>query len=495
MTLTKLLFFVAIAGLIMTAITYFVFGKKKSILLSYLQNSVGALFLFSGWVKAVDPSGTAFKMEQYFAEFESTFSETWLSFIAPIFPLLSNYAIGFSVFMIILEFIIAFMLILGGYKKLTVWLYLGLIVFFTLLTGFTFLTGYVPRDANFFDFSMWGEYTSTNMRVTDCGCFGDFLVLDPKVSFLKDIILLIPGLIFLFGYKKMHTLFTPAFRNGFLGVSTALILLYCLSNFVWDIPHMDFRPFKNGVNIRDTKEAEQNALADVDVIGWSMIQASTGKVAQIMNPNYREVIKNYSKDDGWAVKDQIKTEPLIKDTKISEFDISNRDGEDVTEEILNEKGYSFWIINYKLPHVESYKTVTSIDTIFRLDSLALSPDSMKIMRVVDRLEENKNRVVVYEWDDDYIKDFTDKFNPVVKAGMKDGVKSIMLVKESGPDLMSSLQDAVGIKMPIYKGDDILLKTMVRSMPGLFLMKDGEIIQKWHKSKIPAYEEIKSKYIK
>ena len=97
MTLSILLFRVGIAAVILTLLTSFVFKKHKSWLMTFVQNYCGALFLFSGWVKAVDPLGTAYKLQDYFGEFESTFSETAISFIAPMFPFLSQYAVTFSV--------------------------------------------------------------------------------------------------------------------------------------------------------------------------------------------------------------------------------------------------------------------------------------------------------------------------------------------------------------------------------------------------------------
>ncbi|HMS68060.1 MAG TPA: hypothetical protein PKD18_07970, partial [Saprospiraceae bacterium] len=100
---------------------------------------------------AIDPLGTAYKMEQYFAEFETTFQATSASFLAPLFPWLSEYSIGFSVFMIVLEIILGIMLVVGSRPKLTAWLFLLMILFFAFLTGFTYLTAYVPSGVNFFD--------------------------------------------------------------------------------------------------------------------------------------------------------------------------------------------------------------------------------------------------------------------------------------------------------------------------------------------------------
>ena len=107
MTLSTLVISIAIVAVILTAIMGLVFRKVESWPISYLQNFVGALFIFSGWVKAIDPLGTAYKMEQYFAEFETTFEGTWFSFLAPMFPTLSEYALAFSVIMIVFEIILA----------------------------------------------------------------------------------------------------------------------------------------------------------------------------------------------------------------------------------------------------------------------------------------------------------------------------------------------------------------------------------------------------
>ena len=206
MTLTDIIMYMAIAGGLWTAMVYFLWQKSKNILITFLQSFCGALFIFSGWVKAIDPLGTAYKMEQYFAEFKVTFSQTSLSSEADIFPVMAEYAIVFAVIMIVLEIVLGIMLLFGIYQKITAWSFFLLILFFTFLTGFTYLTGYVPEGVNFFSFSQWGDYVETNMKVTDCGCFGDFIKLKPKVSFLKDIFLLVPAILFIVFNKNLFTI-------------------------------------------------------------------------------------------------------------------------------------------------------------------------------------------------------------------------------------------------------------------------------------------------
>ncbi|RMD98375.1 MAG: DoxX family membrane protein, partial [Bacteroidetes bacterium] len=134
MTIITLMIYVAIAAAILTGLTVFVLKAQKSILMTYVQHFCGSLFIFSGYVKAVDPLGTAFKMEQYFAEFYYTFNETALSFIAPMFPWMSEHGLLISVAMIVFEIALGVMLIVGARPKLTAWLFFLLVVFFTILT-------------------------------------------------------------------------------------------------------------------------------------------------------------------------------------------------------------------------------------------------------------------------------------------------------------------------------------------------------------------------
>ena len=83
-------------------------------------------------------------MEQYFAEFKVNFSQTSLSSLADIFPVMAEYAIVFAVIIIVFEIVLGIMLLFGIYHKITSWSFFLLILFFTFLTGFTYLTGYVP---------------------------------------------------------------------------------------------------------------------------------------------------------------------------------------------------------------------------------------------------------------------------------------------------------------------------------------------------------------
>jgi uncharacterized membrane protein YphA (DoxX/SURF4 family) len=449
MTLTTLLIYISIAAAGLTGITYFMLDKKDNILMSLLQNFCGALFIFSGYVKAVDPLGTAYKMEQYFAEFESTFADTAMSFIAPIFPALSNLAVGFSVFMIVLEIALGLMLILGARKKLTAWLFFLIVAFFTVLTGFTFLTGYVPSGVNFFAFSQWGEYLETNMKVTDCGCFGDFIKLEPYTSFLKDVFLLVPSLLFLFYTKQMHELFTEKTRDySVLGLSV-VVLLYCFSNYSWDIPGQDFRPFKVGTDVAATKQAEEDAAASVQTIGYTLINKANGETVELTTAEFLKVYQQYPESE-WEYNPQT-SKPAIEPTKISDFEVSDAEGYDQVPALLEDPGYSFVIVAYKFKGEAG------------------------------------------NWDDGYVKKWQEDIQPVVTAARAAGHSVMAMTKFADDAYIEDFQKTIGADYPFYRGDDIMLKTIIRSNPGVVLMKDGVILNKWHHKKLPSFEEITTEH--
>ncbi|MCC7244558.1 MAG: DoxX family protein [Saprospiraceae bacterium] len=511
-TLSSLIVQFAVAGVILTAAT--VWAKQhKHIFWTFLQHFCGVWFLFSGLVKAVDPIGTAYKMEDYFAAFEQTFAglNNVFSGLAPLFPLLSKYANGFSIGMIVLELVLGVMLILGTKRKLTAWLFFITMVFFTVLTGFTFLTGYVPSDANFFDFAKWGPYIKTQMRVTDCGCFGDFIVLDPKISFFKDLGLMIPAFLFLFGHRKMHELFTAKGRNMATLAATAASLFFCYQNTYLDLPMVDFRPFKIGSNIRDRKELESKAK--VDILGWVLENTNTGQVIKFMEPEPGKITyyKQYPKADGWTVKDQIQTDwyvevdgqrqPITK-SKVSDFAVEDGENGEVTEDLLTEKGYSLMIVAYKLKGQKQTETVTVQDTTWATDTIRITTNAdgkklatdsfsyaQRVVSVTPRQEERE----VFIPEPAYGEFFSQKLNPLAEAARKAGWKVYAITTIGDAKVAGSLAQKTGADYPFYKADDKLLKTIIRANPGVVVLKDGAVMDMYHHRHIPAPETLLGKW--
>lgn len=495
MTLSMLVLYIGIVALILTLLVGFKMRGHKSWLMTFLQNFCGTLFVFSGWVKAVDPLGTAYKMEEYFAEFQSTFSETWFSFLSPVFPWLSEHSVLFSVVMIVFEIVLGLLLLMGAKTKLTSWAFLLLVGFFAVLTGFTYLTGYVPGDANFFEFGKWVAFEETNMKVTDCGCFGDFLKLKPKISFFKDLVLLVPAFIFIFRHKDMHRLFSKGFRRAVIWVSIIGLTAYCMSNYMWDVPQVDFRPFKVGVNIGERKLMEEEAESNVQITAYKMTNKATGKVVQIPYEQYLKEFKNYPKEE-WALE-QIKTEPSVPHTKISDFDISDIEGNDVTEEILSDPNYSFMVVAYKIFFDAKSNLITVNDTTFVVDTIPGegATGTLTLQKRVASIKPVKMQETTYEFDANYRKRYTDIVNPVLEEAEKVGLNIFGITAYADPGMLDDFRHSTQSAYPFYVADDILLKTIVRSNPGVVLLKNGKIIQKWHFKKLPSFEKIKETYFK
>ena len=474
-TLPALLIGVGIAAVLFTVGLYFI-KKPKHLWMSFIQAYVGILFLFSGAVKAVDPLGTAYKMDQYFAEFESAFEASWMSFIAPMFPILNSYSVSFSVIMIVFEIVLGLMILFGIYRKFATWAFFLLIAMFTFLTGFTYLTGYVPGDGTFFNLASWGDYKASNMKVTDCGCFGDFLKLEPKTSFFKDVFLLIPGLIFLLFRKKMHCILNKKAALWTTVISTLLVTVYCFSNYVWDIPHVDFRPFKEGVDIQAQKQIEQDAQAAVQVTGFLMKnKADNNKKMEVSMADYSK----YSEE--WEVEEQIRTEPTLTPSKISEFDMNNTDGDEATYELLENEGKSIWIVAQKLKGNTVKNEVTVIDTITIFD--AESEEEMQKFVSVDKVE------VDFQAKEDYISLYTEKLKTFTDEARASGYKVFFLTAGVSGEAAQDFIEDTGIDAQVFTGDDILLKTIIRSNPGVMIMDGAEIKKKFHIRKLPSFAEI------
>ena len=497
-TLPKLLLGVGlVAGLLTGAVALINKGQKNWVL-SYLQNFTGFLFVFSGFVKAADPLGTAYKLVQYFTEFETTFEGTWMSFIAPIFPKLSEFSSAISVGFVTFEIVLGLMLIIGAKKKLISWLFFIIVVVFTFLTGFTYLTGYVPEGVNFFNFGNWAEYNANNMKVTDCGCFGDFLKLEPKISFFKDVFLLFPAIYFLFTFKDMHQLFTQKTRDILIVASTILLLIYCFSNFKWDIPDIDFRPFNIGKDVKTQRTAELDAMSNVQIKSWILEHNTDGRKLELPNAQYMKEFQSYKTE--WKVVDNIQTEPTVKKTKLSDFEVMDLVGEDVTEEFLSEEGYTLMIVAHELKYDSEMATMVIQDTTYLTDTIMVfeletKEETQQIVRSISSVVPSDHRYVKYNWNIDYIDKYKNVIRPLADQALSNGVKVKAVMGGADEDIVRSFKNVTGLDIEFYKADDILLKTIVRSNPGVVLWNNGKIIFKWHYKKVPTFDIMASQYIR
>lgn len=502
-SLSALIIQFAIAGAVLTAITVWL-KMHKNIFWTFLQHFVGVWFIFSGLVKAIDPIGTAYKMEDYFVAFETTFSGlgNFMSGLAPLFPWLGKHSTGFSIGMIILEIALGVALIIGWRRKLTAWLFFLLMLLFTFLTGFTYLTGFVPTDANFFDFAQWGPYVKEQMRVTDCGCFGDFIKLDPKISFFKDLGLMVPAVLFLLWSRLTHEFWTKRTRDILIAISSVAILLLCIRNTYMDLPMVDFRPFKIGSHVRDQKALESSAK--VDILGWVLENTNTGEKLKFLEPEPGKITyyKEYTKEEGWKVKDQIKTDwYVVKDSvrvpitksKVSEFAVESTDNEEVTDDILDEPGYSLMIVAYKLYGSQQTETLTVQDTTWTTDTVAVTRDSMRYEQRVLSVQSKQITQELFIPDADYAKFYTEGINPLAEAAQKAGWKVYAITTYGDGEHSADFAKKIGATYPFYKADDKLLKTIIRANPGVVVWKDGQVVDMYQHRHLPTFEQLSTKF--
>jgi hypothetical protein len=327
------------------------------------------------------------------------------------------------------------------------------------------------------------------MRVTDCGCFGDFIKLDPRISFLKDVFLLIPAIYFVFRYKDMHQLFTPKARAVILLVVTIGLLVYCIRNFVWNEPHVDFRPFRVGVNVAAQKTAEEEAQANVEILTWKLRNKKDGKIVELSNDTYMKDFKSYPKEE-WDFLEQTKTEPAIPSTKISDFKFMDADGNDMTLDILESEEPVLLIVSYKLKGKTSYVQEQVPDSVFVRDTVFVG-DSMSIVQRLDTVRSRMENKAYYNWDPDFVGIFTEKLHPLVVQAEESGMKVFGAAGAADAGTIANFRETVNAGYPVLEADDIMLKTIMRSNPGLLLFKDGTILGKWHHRHLPSADALKA----
>ncbi len=175
---------------------------------------VSFTFIFSGFVKLVDPLGSSYKFQEYFSA-----DVLNLEFLIP-------YALPFSILLILAELMLGVMLLLGYLPKFTLWSLLVMILIFLFLTWYS----------AFYD------------KVLDCGCFGDAVKLSPWETFYKNVVLLVFILMLLFGTKYIRPLLSISFAK-WTTFLFFVVFLYITYHVLVHLPIIDFRPYAIGKNI------------------------------------------------------------------------------------------------------------------------------------------------------------------------------------------------------------------------------------------------------
>ena len=310
-------------------------------------------FILSGFVKAVDPLGTQYKIHDYLAAMGlAQYSPDILTLAA-------------SVLLSTVEFILGICLLFAIRRRLVSRIVLWVMIAMTLIT-------------------LWLAWTDP---IHDCGCFGDALVLTNWQTLWKNVVLLIAAIIVWKWPTLQPRLISASNQWIVVNYSVVFILFFIAGRSLYALPQFDFRPYHIGANLRE---------------GWQRMM------------------------DG-------------EESPYSDFFIERaEDGEDITEQVLNDEGYTFLLV---APHLEQ-----ADDS--RLDQVNL----------------------MYEY-------------------CQDNGYPFYCLTASTEKAINRWCEMTGAEYPFCQTDDITLKTVIRSNPGLLLLKDGTVIRKWSHNALPSEEEL------
>jgi len=379
----------------------------KKIALTFSRILVGVLFIFSGLIKANDPLGFGYKLQEYFEVFH-------MDFLSPV-------ATGIAILLCTLEIVLGALLLLGFWGKKVSWGLLLLIIFFTLLT---FVSAFFKV-------------------VTSCGCFGDAIPLTPWQSFSKDLVLLVL-IVYVFLNKN---LIQPVFkRNGTQrNISIAVVvisLLFGLYTYNF-LPVMDFLPYKIGAHIPSLMVIPPGEKPDEFQIMYHLKNKATKAEKDMSDKDYLKT--EIWKDNNWEIIGE-PSKSLVKkgyEPKIKDLIITDASGTDYTKELIENPYYSLIFVAYSLND-------TNPKAIGDLNALAMNA--------------------------------TQQFN----------IRTVLLTSNSAVDAEKFIKKN-NLFSEVFYADAVPLKSMVRANPGIMLLKNGVVINKWHFHNVPNFEQLSSKY--
>ena len=279
----------------------------KKTFLNTARLLVGILFIFSGLIKANDPLGLSYKMQEFF--------EVWNM------AALDSYTLGFSIVMIVFEILAGVAVIIGWRMRLFAWLLLLLIIFFSFLTGYAVISG----------------------KVRECGCFGNCIPLQAMGSFIKDLILLLLITI-LFIYRN-ETKSRLSSRSSLIILALTLVFSLVVQWYALRyLPMVDCLPFKKNANIFEKMKPPPGAIPDSSVIHFvyeknhKTMEYTADQLPADLDSSYT-FIKRYDK-----LIRKGNAEPEIKD-----FSLISSSGSDSTVQILGRSGYQLMLISGSFP--------------------------------------------------------------------------------------------------------------------------------------------------
>lgn len=379
----------------------------KKIALNFSRIFVGVLFIFSGLIKANDPIGFGYKLQEYFEVFHLSF--------------LSGTATGIAIVLCVLEIVLGALLLFGFWSKKVTGGLLAVIVFFTFLT-----------------------FVSAAFKVvTSCGCFGDAIPLTPWQSFSKDLVLLVL-IVYLFVQREFIRPVTQNLKvqQGLLVFVTLAATLFGIFTYA-TLPVLDFLPYKIGANIPELMKIPAGKTGDEYAIMYSMSNKKTGQKKSISDKDYLKT--EIWKDENWEIVGNPDKVLLKKgyEPKIKDLLISDASGTDYTKELIENPYYNLVIVAYNLNDANE-------NAIAKLNAIALNA--------------------------------AEQFN----------IRTVLLTSNSASDA-DTFSKRMKLFAEVFYADAVPLKSMVRSNPGVLLLKNGVVINKWHYNTMPSFNQLADQY--
>lgn len=365
--------------------------KKTTVNLCRLLLAV--VFIFSGFVKAVDPHGTQYKIEDYLEAMH-------LGDLLPSFATL-----GLAVLVSVVEFCLGIFMLFAIRRRMTSRMMVLVMAVMTPLT-------------------LWLALANP---ISDCGCFGDAVVLTNWQTLAKNVVLLMAAIVVARWPQEMFRFVSRS--NQWIVINYSVIFALAIASIcLYDLPMFDFRPYHIGANIKEGMEIPEGA--ETPEFETTFILEKDGE--------RREFSLNDYPDTTWTFIDSrtvMTKEGYVP--PIHDFSITDTDGEDITDEVLSDTGYVFLLV---APHLEE------------------ADDSR-----LDLINE------LYEYAQEHSYPFYG-------------------LTASGEQAIARWRDMTGAEYEFCYTDETTLKTVIRSNPGLLLIKNGTIIQKWSRNNLPEIEE-------
>lgn len=375
-------------------------NRKNKTLYVVSRWFVGLVFLFSSFTKGVDPIGTAYKIEEYMT--------AW-SFFGLDFTGLTGLAPVMSMAMITLEFVIGVLLITGSFRRMTAWLLVLMMAFFTFTTLYDAITN----------------------KVTDCGCFGDFLKLTNWQTFWKNVVLDVPT-VYIFLCRRWKGKLKLENDSLILCLAVAAMLIFGIYNIQHD-PVLDFRPWKVGNQMIDNLE---EGLETTNLLTYQ--NKETGEYKKL---DSKELMDCYAADPDWGDKwEWVGTQTISPyEVKADGFFVQDADNQDMTFDI-----------------VAATEGPVLICTIHHVDDV--NDRGIKAIATAKEIAE------------------------------KNDVRFVVLTCANEAEIQKLLYMNTLMPVEYYFGDEKAIETMMRSNPGFVVMRNAVVKGKWHYRQVEKLED-------